>query len=171
MVILRPTRKLRTPLPVSSDPEPQSDTALGDWYVNRVVIYRRPLLLLVSSASLLAVLIPARDVRTLPNRLAEIIAQRLARLGVPRKPVDAELEAMTPLHVAPPSDRSVLGIMVDYAKMLPAFLEPGFSDHSGLMGAEELLWNNPCHAGKAAEFVVFPRKKTSELLLARPDLG
>ena len=78
---------------------------------------------------------------------------------------------MTPLHVAPPSDRSVLGIMVDYAKMLPAFLEPGFSDHSGLMGAEELLWDNPCHAGKAAEFVVFPRKKTSELLLARPDLG
>ena len=142
MVILRPTRKLRTRLPVSSDPEPQSDTVLGDWYVNHVVIYRRPLLLLVSSAFLLAVLIPARDVRILPNRLAEIIAQRLARLGVARKPVDAELEAMTQLHVAPPSDRSVLGIMVDYAKMLPAFLEPGFSDHSGLMGAEELLWDN-----------------------------
>ncbi len=61
--------------------------------------------------------------------------------------------------------------MVDYAKMLPAFLEPGFSDRSGLMGAEELLWDNPCHAGKAAEYVVFPRKKTSELLLARPYAG
>ena len=169
MVILRPTRKLRTPLPVSLDPEPQSDTALGDWYVNRVMIHRRPLLLLVNSASLLAVLTPARDVRTLPARLAEIVVQRLARLGVPRKLIDAELETMIPFHVARTSDRSVVGIMVDYAKMLPAFLEPGFSDHSGLMEAEELLWDKPCHAGKPAQFVVFPRRKTLELLQDRPD--
>jgi len=28
-----------------------SDTALGDWYVNRLIVDRQPLLLLVSAAS------------------------------------------------------------------------------------------------------------------------
>ena len=47
-----------------------SDTALGDWYVNRLVVDRQPLLLLVSSSSLLPLLMPARGVRSLPERLA-----------------------------------------------------------------------------------------------------
>jgi hypothetical protein len=50
MVVLRPTRKLFRDLPPSSELTAESDTALGDWYVNRLVVDRRPLLLLVSSA-------------------------------------------------------------------------------------------------------------------------
>jgi hypothetical protein len=63
MVTLRPTRKLRGALPISDVSKP-SDTALGDWYVNRLVVDRRPLLLLVSSSSLLPMLVPGRDVAT-----------------------------------------------------------------------------------------------------------
>jgi Domain of unknown function (DUF6933) len=167
VVIVRPTAKLRRLLPLSVSDEPESDTALGDWYVNRLVVDRRPLLLCVSSRSLLAVLVPARDVRRLPNRLGEIVSQRLARLGVARPLVDAELEAMQVAHVAKTADRSVVGVMVDFAKMLPHTLPLGFSDHVGLMEAEEFLWENPCYAGKTDRDVVFPGRDTPDLLRAR----
>jgi hypothetical protein len=169
VVILRPTSKLRKSLPVAPVDGVQSDTALGDWYVNRIVVDRRPLLLLVSSTSLLALLIPARDVRDLPRRLAESVGQRLARLGVPRRLVDAELQAMSSVQIAKTADRSVLGIMVDFAKMLPYALAAGFSDHAGLMEAEEFLWDNPCFAGSPD--VVFPRRRAPDLLSSRWDAG
>lgn len=72
MVVLRPTRKLQKLLPVETKGEPQSDGALGDWYVNRFVVDRRPLLMIVSSASLLAAIEPARDIRTLPIDLRRL---------------------------------------------------------------------------------------------------
>jgi hypothetical protein len=52
MVILRPTRRLRSLLPVTETPLLASDTALGDWYVNRITVDRQPLLLVVSSVAL-----------------------------------------------------------------------------------------------------------------------
>jgi hypothetical protein len=171
MVILRPTRKLRTLLPVPENDPGVSGTALGDWYVNRIVIDRRPLLLLVPSKSLLAVLAPGRDVRHLPLRLGDIVAQRLGRLGVAARVIDAELRAMEPVGLAKTVDRSVLGIMVDYAKMLRYDLAPGFSEHAALQGAEERLWDNPCYASRSSDEVVWPRKKTVGLLLARWSAG
>ena len=77
MVILRPTRKLNSLLPATEVIPTSSDTALGDWYVNRVVVDRQPLLLLVSSTSLLPMLIPAQNVRGLPARLAALVEARL----------------------------------------------------------------------------------------------
>jgi hypothetical protein len=148
-----------------------SDTALGDWYVNRTVVDRRPLLLLVSSASLVAVVLPARNVRELPGRLAEIIGHRLGRLGVPRRLIDAELQAMAQVRLAKTENRSVLGILVDFAKMLPHALPLDYSDRSSLMDAEEFLWDNPCFAGKSSGEVVFPRKKAPDLLRERWDAG
>ena len=171
MLILRPTRKLRSQLPVSAADPGGSDNALGDWYVNRIVIHRRPLLLLVPSKSLLAVLAPARDVRRLPLRLADLVAQRLRRLGMPAAVIDAELRAMQPIELAKTVDRSVLGIMVDFGKMLWYDLDPGFSELVGLQQAEELLWDNPCYAGRSHDEVVWPRKMTAELLLARWSAG
>ena len=46
MVVLRRTQKLSAALPLSEGHERHSDGALGDWFVNRVVVDRRPLLLL-----------------------------------------------------------------------------------------------------------------------------
>jgi len=113
MVILRPTRKLYRDLPPSSELTAASDTALGDWYVNRLVVDRHPLLLLVSSKSLLSLLVPARDVRALPDYLPSLIGSRLRRLGVGEELIGAELAAMTPVVVAPAVDRSVMGTVVD----------------------------------------------------------
>src|SRR5262249_20763624 len=100
MVILRPTRKLRSSLltaPVST----RSDTALGDWYVNRIVVERLPLLLLVSSASLISIVTPARAVRSLPDRLGTLVVARLRRFGIEPETIEEELQAMHPVKVAP----------------------------------------------------------------------
>ena len=76
-VILRRTEKLADVLPISAGVPVESDTGLGDWYVNRIVHDRKPLLLLVSAITLLPILILARNVRALPTQLPELVRRRL----------------------------------------------------------------------------------------------
>ena len=171
MVILRPTRKLHGPLPISGAVQAASTTALGDWYVNRIIVDRRPLLILVSSTSLLPLLTPARDVCGLPGRLADLVATRLKRLGIARKLIDAELQAMAPVELAPTIDRSVLGIMVDFAKCLPFFLDVGGWDDTTLPFIEARLAKTPCRAGRRSDQVIFPEQAAPALLAARWEAG
>ena len=166
MVVIRPTRKLRTALPAMQTAG-ISDTALGDWYVNRLVIDRQPLLLLVSSTSLLPIVVRARDVRELPVHIGDIVGNRLARLGVATSLIDAERRAMTPVQIAATVDRSVLGIMVDFAKGVPYYLEVGTWDATALTVVEDRLGETPCHAGMPSDRVIYPNEKAPELLAAR----
>lgn len=167
MVILRRTQKLANALPVSDSVAAHSDTALGDWYVNRLIVDRRPLLLFVTSRGLLPTLLPARDVAGLPDRLADLASARLRRLGIAQPIIDAEVASMSPVAVDVTIDRSVVGIMIDFAKSVPYHLERGAWDESTLAFVEARLARNPCHAGKRDEDVVFPDQKAPELLLAR----
>ena len=161
MVTLRPTRKLQGAL-VPSRVASASDTALGDWYVNRLVVDKRPLLLLVSSKSLLPIVLPARDIRTLPHRLADIVALRLTRLGIPASLIAKETAAMNPVEIGPTTDRSVLGIMVDFAKGAPYYLEAGNWDDSSLTIVEERLSETPCYA--SSQRTIFPNDAAPRLL-------
>ena len=167
MVILRPTRKLSMWLPATAVVPASSDTALGDWYVNRLVVDRQPLLLLVSSTSLLPVLIPARDVRGLPDRLAAIVRERLRRCGTDDRTIAAEIQAMAAVAVGPTVDRSVLGIMVDFAKAVPHYLEPGGWGEADLLIVEERLAKTPCHAARSNDRVIFPDQKAPQVLRAK----
>ncbi len=167
MVVLRATRKLAKVLPPSPDALAESDTALGDWYVNRLTVDRQPLLLLVSARSLLAILTPARDVRELPQRLAALVAARLKRLGISAELIAAEQAAMERVVVAKTTDRSVVGIMVDYAKMIPYHLPAGGWDATFLPLVEAMLQENPCHAAGPANSVIFPYRATPILLSKR----
>jgi hypothetical protein len=164
MVILRPTGKLHSVLRRSDRVPTSSDTALGDWYVNRLVLDRQPLLLLVSSAALVPLVVPARDVRGLPSRLASLVTARLGRFGLRQDILDAETSAMGSVLIGPTIDRSVLGIMVDFAKAIPFYLEPGRWDDSPLQAVEDRLAETPCHASKRSDRVVFPDKIGPELL-------
>lgn len=164
MVILRPTRKLGSLLPTTKNVPVCQDTALGDWYVNRVVVDWQPLLLLVSSLALLRMLLPARDVRGLPEKLGALVAARLRRCGVDARAIDAEQQAMYPVGIGPTIDRSVLGIMVDFARAVPYYLEPGQWNEKTLELVEERLAETPCHADRSADHVIFPNKKAPDLL-------
>ena len=167
MVILRPTRKLNSLLPATEVIPTSSDTALGDWYVNRVVVDRQPLLLLVSSTSLLPMLIPAQNVRGLPARLAALVEARLRRCGLDDRTIAAETLVMASVAVGPTVDRSVLGIMVDFAKAIPYHLEPGQWGETTLRIVEERLAATPCHAALSWDRVIFPEKKAPEVLRAK----
>jgi hypothetical protein len=152
--------------PSGNAPVP-SDTALGDWYVNRVVVDRQPLLLLVSSASLLPMIVPARDVRRLPAALPSFVEGRLMRLGLDKSIIDCEIGQMGTVVICQTIDRSVLGIMVDFAKGIPYYLEPGRWDEITLRTVEQRLAETPCHAARRADRVIFPETKTPELLRAK----
>jgi hypothetical protein len=167
MVILRRTRKLASALPLSITAPTSSTTALGDWYVNRLTVDRRPLLLLVSSAGLLPILIPAREVASLPDRLPGVVGARLQRLGIAPAVVEAEVAAMSPVTVAVTVDRSVLGILVEFARMAPDYLKSDIWDESTLPRAEAWLAETPCYASRNSASVIFPEEKASELLAAR----
>jgi hypothetical protein len=148
-----------------------SDTALGDWYVNRLSVDRQPLLILVSSQSLLPILIPARDVRALPARLPEVVTARLKRLRIAEPLIQAEARAMLPVVVEPTVDRSVIGIMVDFAKAVPFYLDRGSWNESTLAFAEARLAETPCHAARRLHEVVFPDEVAPALLAARWSVG
>jgi hypothetical protein len=109
-------------------------------------------------------LVPARDVRSLPIRLASLVAARLGKLDIEVRAIDAERSAMATVEIGPTADRSVLGIMVDFAKALPLYLDPGRWNESTLQLVEDRLAETPCHAGRTFERVIFPKKKTLELL-------
>ena len=162
MVILRPTRKVRLSAQERETREFSSDTALGDWYVNRIIVHRQPLLILISSVSLLPTLTAARDVQSLPDRLADLVGDRLVRLGIQAKLITAEKKAMQPTQVARTIDRSVVGIMVDFAKALPYYLSAG-SNENTLRLAEDSLARTPCYAGQS-DRVIFPDQRAREVL-------
>lgn len=167
MVVLRPTRKLKSLLPSTDVVPSASDTALGDWYVNRLTVDRKPLLLLVSSTSLLSMLVPARDVRGLPQRLAALVRDRLTRCGIDERAIAAETGAMGSVAVGPTADRSVVGTMVDFAKAVPYYLERGHWNEATLELVEERLAETPCHAARPSGQVIFPDRKAPDLLRAR----
>jgi hypothetical protein len=167
VVILRPVRKLHGSLPISEDAPLGSTTALGDWYVKRIVVDRHPLLIIVSSTSLLTILTPARDVRGLPDRLADLVASRLKRYGVDPQLVDAERNAMSSVAIAPTADRSVIGIMIEIGKELPFHLEIGGWDETTLPFVEAQLARTPWHAGRREGEVVWPDQAIHALLKDR----
>jgi hypothetical protein len=167
MVILRATRKLETRLSGSGTTPGLSDTALGDWYANRLVVDRQPLLLLVSSVSLLSVVSLARDVRGLPARLPGMVGRRLCDMGLAVSVIEAELAAMDPVHVGQTTDRSVLGSMVDFAKAIVAYLPHGTWGEPDLPRVEELLAQTPCRVTRRSEDTLYPDRKTREVLAAR----
>lgn len=167
MVVLRATAKVMKSLQPTETAVAESDTALGDWYVNRIVIARRPLLLLVSSKSLLSIVVPARDVRGLPTRLAGLVEARLERMAVPREWVRAEVDAMTPTLVAKTANRSVLGVMVDFAKVAPYHQPADGWTEAWLPELEIHLAETPCFVTRALRDAIYPLDEAARLLAER----
>lgn len=164
MVVLRATQRVLKLLPESVGSSVASTTALGDWYVNRTVVDRQPLLLLVSSTSLLSVITPARDVKGLPRRLAGIVEERLRRIGIDENALASEVDATSVVTVAKTIDRSVTGQMVDFAKAIPYYLPESRWSEVELKAVEDKLAETPCRAGGPSQGVIFPREMAFGLL-------
>ena len=164
MVTLRATRKVLRLLPPPRAASGASDTALGDWYVNRIVVDRRPLLLIVSERSRLSIIEPARDVRELPARLPDLVRRRLAVLGIPESRIATELRSMDPIGIGPTVDRSIVGQMVEFAKVIPVYLPVDGWGEPELRIAEDRLGKMPCLSSGRVGTSIWPAEEAAKRL-------
>lgn len=117
--ILRCTQKLLDRLNATPHSEPApTDTVLGDWYANLIRVGRIQVVLAVSERSLLPVVVPARDGRTLVERLGEALEPMLTSIGVSADDATAECVAMQRWAVGKTANRRILGSLNDLAFQL-----------------------------------------------------
>jgi hypothetical protein len=116
VVILRCTQKLlrRLGRPVVPNPEPSS-TILGDWYADILFTQPRQVVLCVSEHARLPIVLLARELRTLDERLPVALGSVLKDLHVSQSAILRELAGMTAFEVARTASRSILGTINDYA--------------------------------------------------------
>jgi len=142
---IRPTHALLKKLDrnAKSAESPPSTTALGDWFVRAHNFGRQRLLLCTSSRSLLTVLMPARDLRSVGERLRGAVGDLLFALGSPVDQVNREIEEMRTFVFNSSNNRQVIGSMTDMAFMADAHLQHGSSpDHLVVVGMK--LARSPC---------------------------
>lgn len=124
MFTFRATQKLLDRLntkPVLDTAAP--DTVLGDWYANLVRSGRTQVVLAVSERTLLPVVLPARDGRSLVRRLTEALDPLLVSLGVPAGDIAAERAAMQEWVIGKTASRRVVGSLNDLVFLLQVSLQ------------------------------------------------
>jgi len=125
VVVLRCTKKLLARTGPAAEVVPPSTTRLGDWYANLLYTRQGQLILCAAERTLLPVLVPARDAKSLPQRLAHAAGQILAAIGVPPALIEAELKEMADVSIARTANRQVLGSMNDFAFVAGYDLDQG----------------------------------------------
>ena len=126
-------RRMRHPV---VEPVTPPENALGHWYANILTIRRTPLVLAVSEHSLLSVIVPGAPFNTLPDRVIQAVGELLPRLGIRGDLITREIDAMTPLQVAPTASRQVLGCLNRFA----FDLELNFEYHPERSLMERQIW-------------------------------
>lgn len=91
-----------------------STTVLGDWFAN-VLFWRPQAVLLVNTRTLLPLFVPLAPAATLLDRIPDAITAQLRLHGASDDFVAGELAAMGEVRVAPTNDRSILGVMNEFA--------------------------------------------------------
>lgn len=141
MFTLRCTSRLLTRLRVEPEAtSPSSTTLLGDWHANLIHVGRQQLVLAVSDLTLLPVLVPAAPIDTLVRRFRVELRHVLAFMGVRREMIEREDAAMDEIAYAKTASKQVVGILVDFGKLLPHFLDKG----EPLFGVSLKLAQVPC---------------------------
>ena len=137
---LRCTRKLLKRLQASPgvDLDPPT-TRLGDWYATLVYERTEQLVLCVSERSLLPVVLPAKEARTLVPRFRDALAELLAGLGVPPDEIERERAEMADVRIGRTASRQILGSMNDFLRAL-SYRPPGRS----LLDESRQLAEAPC---------------------------
>ena len=137
MYTLRCTRKLLDRIGTEPEMQPTStDTLLGDWYANLIRVGRLQMILAISERTLLPVVVPAKESRTVARRIGEALEPLLLSIGIPADDVQAERSAMLDSAISKTANRRVIGSLNDLAFQLEAGLLH-FPDRTLL---EHALW-------------------------------
>ena len=143
MVTLRCTQKLLRRVPGQhSGSTPLPTTLLGNWYAN--LLFRKPqqLVLCVSERTLLPVIVPAKEIQTLPGRLSDAVREVLIALGVAPGLADREHAQMQQLFFGRTENRRILGSLNEFMFELAYVMDvrPGES----LLKKSLFLAESPC---------------------------
>nr|WP_221377013.1 hypothetical protein [Actinoplanes polyasparticus] len=130
MLIVRATKKLRQRLGSATPYDGESSTTLlGEWYANLLPWRPQQLILLVNEETLLPVLMPLALGATVPARIGPEIAAALAAHRAPAAVIEGELRQMRDCRFGPTANRSVVGIMNEFAYLADVYRhsDPGRS--------------------------------------------
>jgi hypothetical protein len=83
------------------------------------------MVLCVNETTMLAVVLAAREARSLGTRFGDRGVDFLARLGVPAAAVEEEARAMAEIVIAPTASRSVLGCLNEAADTIAVEIDLG----------------------------------------------
>ncbi len=115
MLVVRGTKKLRDRVrgPAAGDDD-VSTGVLGDWFVTALP-WKPQVALAVNARTFLPVFVPLAPAGKLLDRLTDEIARILTLHGVDPAVIEAERKAMVEVRIAPTNDRSVVGVMNEFA--------------------------------------------------------
>jgi hypothetical protein len=127
MLVVHATKKLLERLrpEALAGPETSSTTMLGSWYAT-VLFWRPQVALFVNEATLLPVLMPLAPAVTLLERFRAALATLLVAHGAAEEVISAELAEMEHHVLAKTTDRSVVGMLNEFA-----FLADAWRDQDG----------------------------------------
>jgi len=133
MLIVRGTKKLRDRMKgaPTADSDDESTTVLGDWFVN-ALFWKPQVALLVNSRTFLPVYVPLAPAKTLLDRIPDAIESTLRAQRVPEETIAAEHSAMSEVRLAPTNDRTVVGVMNEFAYLGEVFVSNGGLDLEAL---------------------------------------
>lgn len=77
------------------------------------------------------------------------------------------MKSIPPVHIGPTRDRSVLGSLVEFAKVTAIYLPIRAWDDLTLLDVEGRLAQTPCRVGGSFETTVFPYLSAPGLLQAK----
>jgi hypothetical protein len=132
VLIVRGTKKLRQR--VKGAPAVEGDastTALGDWF-GSALFWRPQVVLLVNSRTLVPVFTELAPAASLLDRVPGAIEAVLRRHGVDNAFLDAERVAMRDVRIAPTNDRSIVGVMNEFAFHGELFWKDGLQNLEAL---------------------------------------
>ena len=129
---------------------------LGDWYATILPVRPVHLVLLTNERSRLPVVLAARELSTLLERIPEAIADVLTDLGVDASTIARERAAMGEIRCATTRSRSVLGTMNEFAFNLELLreAEPALTEHELSMSLGRVLVTVPPIVQHPAELTV-----------------
>jgi hypothetical protein len=98
-------------------------TKLGDWFANRFNVGAERYVICTSERSLLTLLVTAKELGSVGERIIDALNTLLTELQVPAPMREREIHEMREFRVTPTNSRSILGSMNDMAYLAEAEFE------------------------------------------------
>ncbi len=115
MITLNCTKKLakRLSFPFVDNTQP-STNLLGPWCANSFNVGRRPLIILTNERTLLSVVIPSKETRSLQTRFLTSLEVLFHSIGLSSRQINRELQEMQLIQFTTKTNRRTLGSMNDF---------------------------------------------------------